>query len=60
MTGWVRRPNESFQRRDFREHDELLWDESWSESYAAKENGLWRIWDSGKIRWVKDVLEKKV
>jgi hypothetical protein len=60
MTGWVRRPKESFQRRDFRERDDLLWDESWSESHAAKENGLWRIWDSGKIRWIKGVLGKKV
>lgn len=53
--GWYRQPKEKFQKRRFRDDPNLLWDESWTERKAAEENGLFRCWDSGKIRWVRDV-----
>lgn len=52
---WRRESKEKYQRTRFREDDDLLWDESWSEHQAALENGLYRIYDAGKTRWVKDV-----
>ena len=55
-TGWVRRPKERFQRKYFRENPDLLWDESWTEHEAALKNGLYRVYDSGKKRWVRDVI----
>lgn len=48
-------PKESFQRRRFREDPALLWDESWTERIAAAKNGLYRVYDAGKTRWVKDI-----
>lgn len=54
-TGWLRRPKESFQRKNFRERDDLLWDESWTEREAAQKNGLLRVYDSGKVKWRKIV-----
>lgn len=53
--GWYRHPKESFQRSRFRRDPNLVWDESWTEAKAAHENGLMRIWDAGKVRWVLDV-----
>jgi hypothetical protein len=54
-TGWRRVPKERYQRKRFRDDPELLWDESWTEKNAAERNGLYRIWDCGKIRYVKEV-----
>ena len=54
--GWYRHPKEQFQRKRFRDDEDLLWDESWTESEAARRNDLHRVWDSGKVRWVKDVV----
>lgn len=54
-TGWRRMPKESYQRRRFRNDPELIWDESWTERQAAETNQLYRVYDSGKVRWVKDV-----
>ena len=54
-TGWRRTPKESFQRKRFRGDPALLWDESWTEHEAALKNELYRIYDAGKTRWVKDV-----
>ncbi|MFI9629314.1 zinc-ribbon domain-containing protein [Streptomyces sp. NPDC052042] len=53
LTGWRRVPKELFQRRRFREDDSLVWDETWTERTAAQQNGLVRIYDAGKTRWVK-------
>lgn len=55
VTGQIRRPKQSFQRRHFRERPDLVWDEGWTEARAARENGLRRIWDCGKTRWVCEV-----
>lgn len=51
-----RAAKEGFQRRRFREDPKLVWDESWTEHEAAAANGLFRIYDAGKTRWVKDVV----
>lgn len=54
-TGWTRMPKASYQRRRFRNDPRLQWDESWTEHEAAAANGLVRIYDAGKTRWVKPV-----
>lgn len=56
-TNWVRRPKEKFQRKNFRENPDLLWDENWTERQAAAENKLYRVYDSGKTRWAKPVTQ---
>lgn len=55
LTGWQRKPKESFQKKDFRRRPDLVWEEGWTEHTAAIENGLVRCFDSGKRRWVRDV-----
>lgn len=55
FTGMRRVSKRSFQRKRFREDPKLLWDESWTETEAAKRNGLWRCYDSGKLKWAKEV-----
>jgi len=52
---WHREPKEKYQRARFRDDDDMLWDESWSEHQAALRNGLYRVYDAGKTRWVKDI-----
>lgn len=52
---WVREPKEKYQRKRFRSDPGLKWDESWTEHEAALANGLYRIYDAGKIRWVKEL-----
>ena len=54
-TRWVRMPKESYQRKRFREDPDLVWDETWTEAEAAARNGLYRVWDAGKTRYVRDV-----
>ena len=54
-TGWRRTPKESFQLKRFRNDDALIYEEGWSEREAAAANKLYRIYDSGKTRWVKNV-----
>lgn len=55
VTGDVRRPKESFQLRRFRDDPALAYEDGWTEVRAARENGLVRVWDAGKVRWVLDV-----
>lgn len=54
-TGWKRTPKEKFQKKTFRNRDDLIYCEGWTERQAAKANKLYRIYDAGKVRWVKDV-----
>lgn len=54
-TQWRRSPKEAFQKKRFRDDPDLLWQEGWTEREAAAANGLYRIYDSGKTRWVKPV-----
>lgn len=54
-TKWKRAPKEAFQKKKFRTSPDLLWDDSWTEREAAEQNELYRVYDSGKKRWVKSV-----
>ena len=42
-----------FRRQRFMKDLELLWQEGLTESELAELNGLSKVWDSGKTRWVK-------
>lgn len=55
-TKWARAPKESFQKKRFRDDPSLKWDPEWTERQCAEENKLYRIYDAGKKRWVKDVI----
>lgn len=56
LTDWIRRPKEGFQKKRFRTDDNLVFKEGWTESVAARANGLYRCFDSGKIRWMKEIF----
>lgn len=56
VTGNVRKSKEGFQKRRFRERADLVFKDGLSETGLAELNGLHRVYDSGKKRWVKDVL----
>lgn len=46
---------ESYQLKRFASDPELIYQQGWTEREAATANGLYRIWDCGKTRWIKDV-----
>lgn len=56
VTGWKRVPKERFQKKAFRENPDLVWNDVWTESEAARANGLVRIYDAGKVCWMKPVV----
>ncbi len=45
----------NYRLKRFREDPNLLWDETLSEKGLAKLNNIHRIWDAGKIRWIKTI-----
>jgi len=45
----------SFRRKRFKNDPNFLWDEDKTERELAEINGLLRVWDAGKIRFVRDV-----
>lgn len=45
----------NYRLKRFRDDPRLKFEEGLSESELAKLNGLSRIWDAGKVRWVKSV-----
>ncbi len=45
----------NYRLKRFREDPNLLWDETLSEKGLAELNNIPRIWDAGKIRWVRAV-----
>lgn len=51
-----RMSKESFQKKRFREDDSLIYQDGLTEHELARLNGLFRIYDAGKKRWVKEVL----
>lgn len=55
IIGRRRAAKETFQKKRFREDPRLLWEEGWTEREAAEANGLHRVYDAGKTRWVKDL-----
>lgn len=50
-----RAPKERYQLKTFRQNPALVFEEGWTEREAAQANGLYRVYDSGKTRWVKKV-----
>lgn len=44
-----------YRLKRFREDPNLIWQDGLSETELAKLNGIPRIWDAGKTRWVLDV-----
>lgn len=48
-----RAPKEAFQLKRFRQDPTLVFEEGFTERQAAEANGLYRIWDAGKTRWIK-------
>lgn len=51
-TRWKRTPKESYQLSRFASNDTLIYEDKWTETQAAAANNLYRIYDSGKTRWV--------
>lgn len=45
----------NFRRKKFKNDENLLYDEKLSESQLAQLNGIFRVWDCGKIRWIIDI-----
>lgn len=45
----------NFRKSRFRDDDNLLYDPDMSESELARLNGIPRIWDAGKTRWVLQI-----
>lgn len=55
VTGFRRVPKESFQKSRFEHDKNLVFEEGRTERELAEINGLWRCFDSGKLRWIRDV-----
>ena len=55
FTNWKRTPKERFQKKCFKDNPKLLWEDGWTERQAAAANKLYRIYDAGKIRWIKTI-----
>lgn len=51
-----RKPKEGFQKRCFKKDPDLEYQEGMTELELAHLNGLYRIYDAGKQKWVKPVL----
>lgn len=49
----VRKHKFGYRLEKFKNSDKLKWQEGFSEKELAKLNGLSRIWDAGKTKWVK-------
>lgn len=54
VVGNVRTHKFGYRLKRFREDPNLLWEEGKTERELAILNNLPRIWDAGKIRWVKE------
>ncbi len=53
LTGWKRAHRTQFVKQRFIDDESLLYTDGWTEHQAARANGLYRIYDAGKTRWVK-------
>ena len=51
----IRSPKEAYQLSRFKKDPVLDYEEGWTERQAAQANGLYRVWDAGKTRWIKPV-----
>lgn len=54
-TGYQRVSKQRFQKRMFRENPELRYEPDWTERQAAQANDVYRIYDAGKRRWVRNI-----
>ncbi len=54
-TNWRRRNKQNYSKAAFRKSDALLYQEGVTERVLASMNGLERVWDCGKIKYVKTV-----
>ena len=54
-TKWRRASKESFQKKRFHDDPSLMWQDGRTEHELALMNRLYRIYDAGKTRWVKQV-----
>lgn len=54
-TNWRRSHRSNWTRGTFETHPDLEYQPGWTEHQAARANKLYRIYDAGKTRWVKDV-----
>ena len=57
VVGMERRHKFGYRLKRFQNDPNLLWDPSLTEKQLADLNGLPRIWDAGKIRWVKEIVK---
>ena len=55
VTRWKRVGKQSFTKARFKSREDLDWAEGLTERELAALNCLVRVWDSGKVRWVRGV-----
>ena len=55
VRGSERKHKFGYRLKNFKNNPELLWRENLTERQLAKLNGLERIWDAGKTRWIKEL-----
>lgn len=55
-TNNVRSPKERFQKKKFKNKQGLLFEDGLTERKLAQLNELYRVYDCGKRRWIKDVM----
>ena len=54
-TQWKRQPKEKFQKAKIKANPHLIWNDDWTERIATEKNNLYRVYDSGKLRWEKSI-----
>lgn len=54
-TGWRRVHRAQYMKQRFVTDPDLIYHDGWTEKQAAHANGLHRVYDAGKTRWVKHV-----
>lgn len=57
IVGMKRQHKFSFRLKKFKDNPNLKWEEGLTERELAKLNGLDRIWDAGKTKWVKQCIK---
>lgn len=57
VVGMERRHKFGYRLKRFQNDPNLLWEPNLTEKQLADLNGLPRIWDAGKIRWVKEIVK---
>lgn len=55
-TKWHRVAKESFRKARFKRSEDLKYEDGWTEHEAALANKLYRIYDAGKVKWLKPVM----